>query len=239
VLGWWGFQSEYGGVIGACGNRSGKGVGIYLDGIGNFRPARKCMRDTIGDDLNPLALDPVAVGDPNALAVAVATVGIALAFSALVLWGGAQTIVKYDYSLGATDANMALQHDRRAAHAWCLRLVEGTRRHPLCDRVDALVSADGDDGVGRPWRAHREPLRQDLDRDAADRRLPACHARLRGARAARADNAVAAGLHRRDPGRHVLLHLLKRSPRRRQRGEELGDVARNTINDSANSIGVI
>src|ERR1700675_4135356 len=33
---------------------------------------------------------------------------IALAFSALVLWGGAQTIVKYDYSLGATDANMAL-----------------------------------------------------------------------------------------------------------------------------------
>src|ERR1700735_2662160 len=33
---------------------------------------------------------------------------IPLAFSALVLWGGAQTIVKYDYSLGATDANMAL-----------------------------------------------------------------------------------------------------------------------------------
>ena len=33
---------------------------------------------------------------------------IALAFSAVVLWGGAQTIVKYDYSLGATDANMAL-----------------------------------------------------------------------------------------------------------------------------------
>jgi hypothetical protein len=33
---------------------------------------------------------------------------IALAFWALVLWGGAQTIVKYDYSLGATDANMAL-----------------------------------------------------------------------------------------------------------------------------------
>jgi drug/metabolite transporter (DMT)-like permease len=33
---------------------------------------------------------------------------IPLAFSALVLWGGGQTIVKYDYSLGATDANMAL-----------------------------------------------------------------------------------------------------------------------------------
>jgi len=33
---------------------------------------------------------------------------IALAFSALVLWGAAQTIVKYDYSLGATDVNMAL-----------------------------------------------------------------------------------------------------------------------------------
>jgi drug/metabolite transporter (DMT)-like permease len=33
---------------------------------------------------------------------------ILLAFSALVLWGGAQTIIKYDYGLGATDANMAL-----------------------------------------------------------------------------------------------------------------------------------
>jgi drug/metabolite transporter (DMT)-like permease len=33
---------------------------------------------------------------------------IALAFLALVLWGGAQTIVKYDYSLGATDVMMAL-----------------------------------------------------------------------------------------------------------------------------------
>ena len=33
---------------------------------------------------------------------------IPLAFSALVLWGGAQTIVKYDYSLGATDVNMSL-----------------------------------------------------------------------------------------------------------------------------------
>jgi drug/metabolite transporter (DMT)-like permease len=32
---------------------------------------------------------------------------IPLAFSAVVLWGGAQTIVKYDYSLGATDTNMA------------------------------------------------------------------------------------------------------------------------------------
>jgi drug/metabolite transporter (DMT)-like permease len=33
---------------------------------------------------------------------------IPLAFSALVLWGGSQTIVKYDYGLGATDANMSL-----------------------------------------------------------------------------------------------------------------------------------
>jgi drug/metabolite transporter (DMT)-like permease len=33
---------------------------------------------------------------------------IGLAFMALVLWGGAQTIVKYDYVLGATDTNMAL-----------------------------------------------------------------------------------------------------------------------------------
>jgi drug/metabolite transporter (DMT)-like permease len=33
---------------------------------------------------------------------------IAFAFLALVLWGGAQTIVKYDYVLGATDTNMAL-----------------------------------------------------------------------------------------------------------------------------------
>jgi drug/metabolite transporter (DMT)-like permease len=33
---------------------------------------------------------------------------IALAFLALLLWGGAQTVIKYDYSLGATDINMAL-----------------------------------------------------------------------------------------------------------------------------------
>ena len=33
---------------------------------------------------------------------------IPLAFTALVLWGAAQTIVKYDYQLGATDANMSL-----------------------------------------------------------------------------------------------------------------------------------
>jgi len=33
---------------------------------------------------------------------------IALAFLALMLWGGAQTVVKYAYSLGATDTNMAL-----------------------------------------------------------------------------------------------------------------------------------
>lgn len=33
---------------------------------------------------------------------------IPLAFSALVLWGAAQTIVKYDYGLGASDANMSL-----------------------------------------------------------------------------------------------------------------------------------
>lgn len=33
---------------------------------------------------------------------------IPLAFGALVLWGAAQTITKYDYGLGATDANMSL-----------------------------------------------------------------------------------------------------------------------------------
>ncbi|MDP9065745.1 MAG: DMT family transporter, partial [Pseudomonadota bacterium] len=33
---------------------------------------------------------------------------ILLALAALVLWGGAQTIVKYDYGRGATDADMAL-----------------------------------------------------------------------------------------------------------------------------------
>jgi drug/metabolite transporter (DMT)-like permease len=33
---------------------------------------------------------------------------IALALLALMLWGAAQTVVKYNYSLGATDANMAL-----------------------------------------------------------------------------------------------------------------------------------
>lgn len=33
---------------------------------------------------------------------------IALALLALVLWGGAQTVIKYDYGLGATDTDMAL-----------------------------------------------------------------------------------------------------------------------------------
>ena len=33
---------------------------------------------------------------------------IPLAFGALVLWGAAQTVTKYDYGLGATDANMSL-----------------------------------------------------------------------------------------------------------------------------------
>lgn len=33
---------------------------------------------------------------------------IPLAFTALVLWGASQTVVKYDYQLGATDANMSL-----------------------------------------------------------------------------------------------------------------------------------
>ena len=33
---------------------------------------------------------------------------IAFAFWALMLWGAAQTVVKYDYSLGATDTNMTL-----------------------------------------------------------------------------------------------------------------------------------
>jgi drug/metabolite transporter (DMT)-like permease len=33
---------------------------------------------------------------------------IPLAFGALMLWGGAQTVTKYDYGLGATDANMSL-----------------------------------------------------------------------------------------------------------------------------------
>jgi|KBSMisStaDraftv2_1062788.scaffolds.fasta_scaffold154133_2 drug/metabolite transporter (DMT)-like permease len=33
---------------------------------------------------------------------------IPLAFAALVLWGASNTVVKYDYSLGATDANMSL-----------------------------------------------------------------------------------------------------------------------------------
>ncbi len=33
---------------------------------------------------------------------------IALACMALVLWGGAQTVIKYDYGQGATDTNMAL-----------------------------------------------------------------------------------------------------------------------------------
>ncbi len=119
---------------------------------------------------------------------------IALAFSALVLWGAAQTIVKYDYSLGAASGcqHGALQRDRCCcAHARRLPwLMEGTLRHAFRDRVDALFPADGDDGVGRPWGAGREPLWRELDCDAADRRIPSGHARLRGARGARREQRI-------------------------------------------------
>ena len=45
--------------------------------VGDFRPACRFMGGTIRDDLNPRALDPVAVGGLNALPAAVTTVGIA------------------------------------------------------------------------------------------------------------------------------------------------------------------
>ena len=117
---------------------------------------------------------------------------------------------KYDYSLGATDANMALYSmigalltlgvygvwkGRAGTHS----VMEWTRSF-----LPMGMMASGDLG-----RADREPLRQDLDRDAADRRLPAGHARLRGARAARADHAAAVGLHRCDSDRYVLLHVTR------------------------------
>jgi drug/metabolite transporter (DMT)-like permease len=72
----------------------------------------------LGETLSPLQYGAVAlvIGGCIGLAYQPADAAnkvtgrawIPLAFSALVLWGGAQTIVKYDYSLGATDANMAL-----------------------------------------------------------------------------------------------------------------------------------
>jgi hypothetical protein len=54
------FSQRTVGVIGACGHGSGEGVDVYLGVIGNFRAARKLMRGTIRDDLNPLALSTSA-----------------------------------------------------------------------------------------------------------------------------------------------------------------------------------
>src|SRR6202035_1388573 len=72
----------------------------------------------LGETLSPLQYGAVAlvIGGCIGLAYQPADAAnkvtgrtwIPLAFSPLVRWGGAQTIVKYDYSLGATDANMAL-----------------------------------------------------------------------------------------------------------------------------------
>lgn len=72
----------------------------------------------LGETLSPLQYGAVAlvIGGCVGLAYQPADAAnkvsgrawIALALLALMLWGAAQTIVKYNYSLGATDANMAL-----------------------------------------------------------------------------------------------------------------------------------
>jgi len=72
----------------------------------------------LGETLSPLQYGAVALviggciglADQPADAATMVTgrAWIVFAFLALVLWGGAQTIVKYDYGLGATDTNMAL-----------------------------------------------------------------------------------------------------------------------------------
>jgi drug/metabolite transporter (DMT)-like permease len=72
----------------------------------------------LGETLSPLQYGAVtlviggciglAYQPPDATNKVTGRAWIALAFLALLLWGAAQTIVKYDYSLGATDTNMAL-----------------------------------------------------------------------------------------------------------------------------------
>jgi len=72
----------------------------------------------LGETLSPLQYGAVAlvIGGCIGLAYQPADAAnkvtgrtwILLALTALMLWGGAQTMVKYDYNLGATDANMAL-----------------------------------------------------------------------------------------------------------------------------------
>jgi drug/metabolite transporter (DMT)-like permease len=72
----------------------------------------------LGETLSPLQYGAVtlviggciglAYQPPDAANKVTGRAWIALAFLALLLWGAAQTVVKYDYSLGATDTNMAL-----------------------------------------------------------------------------------------------------------------------------------
>ena len=72
----------------------------------------------LGETLSPLQYVAVvlviggciglAYQPPDAANKVTGRAWIPLAFSALVLWGAAQTIVKYDYGLGVTDANMSL-----------------------------------------------------------------------------------------------------------------------------------
>ncbi|MDE2219482.1 MAG: EamA family transporter [Gammaproteobacteria bacterium] len=72
----------------------------------------------LGETLAPLQYGAVALVVGGCIGLAyqpadatnkvVGRAWIPLAFTALVLWGAAQTVVKYDYQLGATDANMSL-----------------------------------------------------------------------------------------------------------------------------------
>jgi hypothetical protein len=129
--------------------------------------------------------------------------------------GSAQTIVKYDYRLGATDANMALYS---MTALLTLRSMACGRDVPARtrDRVDAPVPADGmmasgDLGVLIASRHGK------LSITAADWRLPIVTLAF-AAPAARADNA-AAGLHA-----AILVGMFfctsQASPRRRRRCEE-------------------
>jgi drug/metabolite transporter (DMT)-like permease len=72
----------------------------------------------LGETLSPLQYGAVTLVIGGCIGLAYQPAGaanrvtgrawISFAFVALLLWGGAQTIVKYDYRLGATDADMAL-----------------------------------------------------------------------------------------------------------------------------------
>ena len=68
----WAVRQYTVGAIRARCRSTGERVVIHLDIERYLCAAREFMRCAIGYHLNPLSLDPIAVDDPNALAVAVA-----------------------------------------------------------------------------------------------------------------------------------------------------------------------